>query len=171
MEDDGDWLCAERRTSALDRWLELLVDLQRVEDGCEVLLRLQQSGGRHLWMRKQCPSQCWRSDIEARDWGPSEYFMTPTCSERSSSLLCPGLQARLFYLKKKRDDLDRSFHLEEFWITSNHVFVGRGYLQHTGPTWNGHQALWYHIDIKPYNNNLKEAVVLAYGCSLRPMML
>lgn len=96
--------------------------------------------------------------------------MMGTCDEQSSLFLFPVRKTYVLY-PTKRDDVAWSLHLEEIQILPDSEFIDHSYFQHPAPLWKGQHGIRRHIFNKPNVSNWKDAVALAFGSSLRPMVL
>lgn len=167
MESSEERRVLAKHRALLDVWLGWLGALLNLDKNGTEPVTMPSTGGRFLRTGKGCPPQCGHNDFAVEKSGQHGYFMITTSSEPVPLLVCPASHSYVHYPPSHHATLVAALKLETLTIPKDSVFVGHGHLQHAGAGFNGSACLRYHTYFKPKDMRLPDAVMFAYGNSLK----
>lgn len=149
-------------------WLVWMVPALQREDSATEFLRRPSTGVQHLCSGRDCPLQAGQNDSGLGKTRNQGYFMLVAGKGDSSIWSCPGFHLSVLYCANNKVTLAKNLKMEEVFSDKRSVFVGHGYIQHGGAM-EGDYSFRYHTYLIPEDADLKDAIALAYGDSLRRM--
>ena len=153
---------AARARSLLDTYLGIVLAMMDISERGKYRISIPQSGGRFIVTGKDVGDQIPHNDFHPKENQSHVYFVIVTGFKAATLHVCPGSHLFVFYEKKELQKLARVLKLETIEIPPYSIFIGHGWIQHSGAGWNGSHCLRYHLYFVPEGYSLPDGIHFAY---------